>query len=330
MDLKQQIINNIQKVDKLEDLSELLKFTNRFSIKPVVNKFSESRNYRDNIRDGILDSFSNNLTEDEVNDLLLTIESDQLLHAKKILESTTLSSFETLVNPDYRDILKKVKVPLYRDISGKIGELGDVGKGEYFLDILSHQIHRRGAPGDLNICGEKVELKAGENGRLGPAGSMSLAGRFAREYLPILQKINSNISDTVNPLDFNPKQNMECFSNHFNNRQQVVDALTELFKMHYPEYDVATMADTIVSDDGAISGNAIKSEMLKASFSVYKSAKEFDAILILDNDVTKFLYFDTAEKLASYSDFVSVSFPSWVDTQSNAMKITLKKIKPII
>ena len=85
--------------------------------------------------------------------------------------------------------------------------MGDVGKGEYMLDIICPNIKRRGAPGDLNIKGTNVELKAGDNGRLGPAGSMALVGRFEREFLPLIAQLVGKKKAAEfknNPLPFNP------------------------------------------------------------------------------------------------------------------------------
>ena len=65
--------------------------------------------------------------------------------------------------------------------------------------------------------------------------------------------------------------------------------------------------------------------MLKASFEVYSNAKGFDGILIMDKDINKFLYIGSPEDMERAADKLLVAFPSWTDTQSNAMKITLAK-----
>jgi hypothetical protein len=45
----------------------------------------------------------------------------------------------------------------------------------------------------------------------------------------------------------------------------------------------------------------------------------------MDSAVTKFLYIGTPEDMVKSANLVTVSFPSWNDTQSNAMKLTLAK-----
>ena len=65
--------------------------------------------------------------------------------------------------------------------------------------------------------------------------------------------------------------------------------------------------------------------MLKASFNVYKVAKGFDGIIIMDENITKFLYIGSPEDMESASNSLVVAFPSWTDTQGNAMKVTLSK-----
>ena len=63
--------------------------------------------------------------------------------------------------------------------------------------------------------------------------------------------------------------------------------------------------------------------MLKASFDLYKKEKEFDGIIIMDSAITKFLYIGSPDDMANSSFLVNSAFPSWTDTQSNAMKVTL-------
>jgi hypothetical protein len=204
--------------------------------------------------------------------------------------------------------------------------MGDVGKGEYLLDILSPMVNRRGAPGDLDIDGTKVELKAGKNGRIGPAGSQSLAGRFQREYMPVLSKLMPG-KPIPDPTVFNPKQNMSEFTDFFDgNAKKVKTALSYMLEMHYPEgVDVKGIANKVVGSNGQINGQELKKEMLKASFNVYKAAKGFDGIIIMDENITKFLYVGSPEDMESASNNLVVAFPSWTDTQSNAMKVTLSK-----
>jgi len=97
-------------------------------------------------------------------------------------------------------------------------------------------------------------------------------------------------------------------------------------EMHYPEgVDVKNIANSVVGSGGQINGQELKKEMLKASFNVYKAAKGFDGIIIMDENITKFLYIGSPEDMESASNSLVVAFPSWSDTQSNAMKVTLSK-----
>jgi len=161
---------------------------------------------------------------------------------------------------------------------------------------------------------------------MGPASRMSIAGRFQREFVPVLQELMPDVDTTqLDPIAFNPKQDMKTFSAFFDSPAKVKTALTAMLKMHYPGYKVETMTDAVVDGSGNINGLKLKEEMLKASFTVYKQEKEFDGIIVMDSEVTKFLFIGTPEDMAASANLVSVSFPSWNDTQSNAMKLTLTK-----
>jgi hypothetical protein len=122
---------------------------------------------------------------------------------------------------------------------------------------------------------------------------------------------------------FNLKQNMSGFTAFFGSAQAVKSALAVALKMHYPDYNVKSIANAVVDGAGNIDGQKLKAEMLKASFTVYRAAKEFDGIIIMDSAVTKFLYIDSPQAMYNAAPMVTTSFPSWVETQSNAMKVTL-------
>jgi hypothetical protein len=63
--------------------------------------------------------------------------------------------------------------------------------------------------------------------------------------------------------------------------------------------------------------------MMKASFTVYKDAKGFAGILVLDETATNFLYIDSPESMAESSGkYFGVTFPSWIGDASNCMKIS--------
>ena len=326
-EVRDQIEQKIGQIPDETDLRDILKFTNRYSIKKDVFSFADARKYKDIVSKTLLRALADaDIAEDEVKDFLYVLSGPGILNHELLLTPGKPHSFESIIDSEFRGIFDKIKVDLYRDISGKIGEQGDVGKGEYLLDIMSPQVNRRGAPGDLDVNGTKVELKAGENGRLGPAGSISLVGRFEREFVPILnQLMPDKVGQPLKPTDFNPKQNMSTFSAYFDSADKVKAALTAMLQMHYPGYNVEEITDAVVDASGNINGQELKKQMLKASFTEYKKEKEFDGIIIMDNDVTKFLYVGSPEDMANSAGYVNPSFPSWTDTQSNAMKVTLAK-----
>jgi hypothetical protein len=326
-DVRAQIDDKLEKIPDESDLKDILKFTNRYTIKKDVVSFTTLRQYKDIVSNVLLRALADaEIPEDDVRKFLDKLSKDGILDEKLLLTPGQIHQFEQIVDSEYRSIFDAIKVDVFRDIAGKIGELGDVGKGEYLLDIMSPEINRRGAPGDLDIGGTKIELKAGENGRLGPAGSMSIAGRFQREFTPVLQQLmpEADVS-ALNPIDFNPKQDMKTFSQFFDEPEKVKQALSAMLKMHYPSYDVDAITNAVVDSSGNINGLKLKEEMLKASFTVYKQEKEFDGIIVMDSAVTKFLYIGTPEDMVKSANLVTVSFPSWNDTQSNAMKLTLAK-----
>lgn len=326
-EVRAQIDDKLEKIPDEADLKDILKFTNRYTIKKDVVSFTTLRQYKDIVSNVLLRALADaEIPEDDVRKFLDKLSNDGILDEKLLLTSGQIHTFEQIVDPEYRTIFDAIKVDVFRDIAGKIGELGDVGKGEYLLDIMSANINRRGAPGDLDISGTKIELKAGENGRLGPAGSMSIAGRFQREFLPVLTKLMPEADTSqLDPITFNPKQDMKTFTAFFDSPEKVRTALTAMLKMHYPSYDVESITNAVVDGSGNINGLKLKEEMLKASFTVYKQEKEFDGIIIMDSAVTKFLYIGSPEDMVRSASLVTVSFPSWNDTQSNAMKLTLAK-----
>ena len=315
------IDKRVQKIPDEEDLTDILKFTNKYGIKKDVEKFTTLRNYKGLVASVFLQALANaNLTDAEIKKFLKKLSTDGILDEKKLLTPRTVHSYADLIDSEFRKTFDAVKVEIFEKISGKIGEKGDVGKGEYMLDIISPKVNRRGAPGDLDVQGTKIELKAGQNGRLGPAGSQALVGRFAREYAPIIQQIKPGAeipTDQATIADiFNPKLNMGAFSAFFdNNAKAVKAALKAMLQMHYPSVNV--------DGGGNIDGAELKKEMLKTSFEVYKGEKEFDGIVIMDSAVTGFLYVNSGDDLAAVSGQLSVSFPSWTDTQGNCMKVTL-------
>lgn len=325
-EVRSEIEQRINKIPDEQDLVDVLKFTKKYSIKKDVQSFVSLRNYKGLVANVFLQALADaDLPDKQVQAFLKKLSKEGILNVQILLTPGVIHSYTNLIDQNYREVFDRIKGDLFQKISGKIGEMGDVGKGEYMLDIISPDVNRRGAPGDLDIKGTKVELKAGENGRIGPAGSLSLAGRFQREFVPVIKKlVPERANETLNPTDFNFKLNMTYFSDFFGTPKKVRAALEHMLKMHYPDYDCKSIVDAVVSGS-AIDGQALKKEMLAASYSVYQAAKEFDGIIIMDANITKFLYVNTPENMAQSSGFLTVSFPSWTDQQSNCMKVTLAK-----
>ena len=328
--LRTEIEKKVGKVTDEEDLSDILKYTNRYTLKSEVDKFAAVRQYKDIVSRVILKSLANaGLDEKRVKKFLNKLLTTGILDSQKLLTPRVVHRVEDVIDPANRDVFDLIKIDLFQQISGKIGEKGDVGKGEYMLDIISPSVNRRGAPGDLDIGGTKIELKAGENGRLGPSGSQSLVGRFNTEFMPIVRQLVPKKAKNLPDLTtLNPKQDMSAFSDFFETTPNIKIAMTAMLQMHYPNVSPATIkavTNKIVSSDGTINGTKLKAEMLKMSYTVYKGEKEFDGIIIMDNNVTSFLYINTPEDMEAVAPLLLTSFPSWTETQSNCMKITLSK-----
>jgi hypothetical protein len=326
-DVRQAIQQRVEKIPDETDLLDVLKYTRKYSLKKDVEKFTTLRDYKDTVSSVFLKALADaELPDTQIKKFLKKLAADGILDEKRLMTPRQVHTTKDIIDDAYENVFDAIKTPVFRDISGKIGEMGDVGKGEYLLDILSPSVNRRGAPGDLDVNGVKVELKAGENGRIGPAGSQSLAGRFQREFVPVLNKLmpRKKIPD---PTAFNPKLNMSDFTDFFEgDAKKVKTALAYMLEMHYPEgVDVKKIANTVVDSGGNINGQQLKREMLAASYQVYRDAKEFDGIIVMDKDITKFLYIGSADDARAVADSLVVSFPSWTDTQGNAMKITLAK-----
>jgi hypothetical protein len=326
-DVRQAIQQRVEKIPDETDLLDVLKYTRKYSLKKDVEKFTTLRDYKDTVSSVFLKALADaELPDTQIKKFLKKLAADGILDEKRLMTPRQVHTTKDIIDDAYENVFDAIKTPVFRDISGKIGEMGDVGKGEYLLDILSPSVNRRGAPGDLDVNGVKVELKAGENGRIGPAGSQSLAGRFQREFVPVLNKLMPR-KKVPEPTVFNPKLNMSDFTDFFEgDAKKVKTALAYMLEMHYPGgVDIKKLVNTVVDGSGNINGQQLKREMLAASYQVYRDAKEFDGIIVMDKDITKFLYIGSADDARAVADSLLVSFPSWTDTQGNAMKITLAK-----
>jgi hypothetical protein len=324
--VRSEIVQKISKIQDEPDLVNVLKFAKQYAFKTDVNKLSTIKGYKDTVSNIILQAVGNVDAPDTlIRAFLKRLSTDGIIKENLLLTTGMVHRMDDIVDKKFLGIFNAIKLDLFEKISGKIGEMGDVGKGEYLLSILSPLIIRRGAPGDIAIAKTKVELKAGESGRLGPAGSQALAGRFD-EFIALCNKnkLITRGTKLPNPVDMNFTLNMSKFSAFFGNEQaRVSRALAIALKMHYPTLNATAMAKSIVHG-GQIDGQELKAQMLAASYSVYQAAKEFDGILLTDYGINRYLYMNTPQSAASAGNFVTVKFPSWTDTQSNTMKIQLK------
>lgn len=328
--LQSEIVKKVERVKDEEDLSDILRYTNRYTIKSEVDKFSAVRQYKDIVNRSILKALANaGLEEPRVKKFLKKLLADGILDVKALLTPRIVHKATNIIDSANQDVFDLIKIDLFQQISGKIGEKGDVGKGEYLLDIVSPKVNRRGAPGDLDVAGVKIELKAGQNGRLGPPGSQRLVGRFNTEFLPVIKQVVPKKVKNLPELNtFNPKLDMSAFADFFETVPNIKFALNAMLQMHYPNVPASIIkasVNKIVSSDGTINGQKLKSEMLKTSYSEYKKEKEFDGIIIMDDGVTSFLYVNTPEDIEAVANSLLVTFPSWVDTQSDCIKVTLSK-----
>jgi hypothetical protein len=326
-EVRSQIVSKIQKIQDEPDLINILKYANQYVFKKDVGILSTAKGYKENVSNIILQAVGKiDAPEAQIRAFLKRVATDGVIKEELLLTPGAVHSMDQIVDTKFKPIFDAIKMDLFEKISGKMGEKGDVGKGEYLLSILSPRIVRSGAPGDITIADTRVELKAGTSGRLGPAGSQPLYGRFD-EFFKNLVKLKIVDPNTPTPsklLTFNPQLNMDGFSAFFeNDPKKVSKALGLMLKMHYPTLDVKPIVSAVMSG-GAIDGNKLKSEMVKASYTVYKEEKKFDGILLTDYGINKYLYINTPESAAASSGFLSVKFPRWEDTQSNTVKIQLK------
>lgn len=324
--VRSQIVQKIQTINDESDLKDVLVHANKYSYKQDVGALATAKGYKDSISQVILQAVGKlDAPSDQVKGFLNKLATDGILDEKVLLTPRNIHNLDQFINKDYLPIFRAIKLELFEKIAGKMGEMGDVGKGEYLLSILSPHIVRRGAPGDLRIESSNVELKAGLNGRLGPAGSQALAGRFD-EFVNTLQRLNiwPNNVPPPRPTLFNPQLNMSQFSNFFgNDPKRVKKALYTMLKMHYPSVDVNSIVNEVLNG-AVIDGDKLKQQMLLVSYAVYQSAKKFDGVLITDYGINRYLYINTPENAALAAPLLKVAFPSWTDMQSNCIKVTLR------
>jgi hypothetical protein len=332
--VKAMIMSRLKEIQDEEDLVDILKYANRYSFKSDVSQLADVKGYSSQVSDVIMSSLGNVTAEPaHIKSFIKKLTSTGIINAQTLLQTGVIHNLEELIDKNFIDIFNQIKRDLFEKISGKIGEVGDVGKGEYLFSILSPQIARRGAPGDLNIAGKKVELKAGESGRLGPCkGQMPLSGRF-EEFIARCEKAkflpagsSANTQEFGKFSDYNFSLNMNKFCQLFDNQQQrIVGGLKIMLDMHFPGYSGNTEIAKTCVKGGSIDGYTLKRELLGAAYATYQAAKNFDGVILIDYGVSRFLYVNTIENVKAIGDFVGVKYPSWTDTQSNTVKFQLNK-----
>lgn len=177
----------------------------------------------------------------------------------------------------------------------------------------------------MDILGKKVELKAGKNGRLGPAGSISLTGRFGEFIEKCLKaklinpKINYNKLDETN---YNLNIKLQGFASLFGGDTAKLKAGLEIaLKMHYPSINVKQAVNRVVVGN-TINGYALRAEMVSMAYSTYQAAKGFDGVLVLDETVSRYLYLNTPENAKASDPLLKIAWPGWKG-QSDCIKVTL-------
>ena len=221
-EVRSEIVTRVTDMADEKDLKDILKYTNRFAIRNDVTDFAAIRKYSDVVSKVILQSLADaDIPPKEVENFLTKLSVDGILKVDALLEPGTIHSLDKLIDTSYRSIFDKIKIDLFSNLSGSIGEKGAVGKGEYLLSIMSPKINRTGGAGDLDVDGKSVEVKSGTNGRIGPDGSFSLVGRF-KDFVAFIQQLiragklpSSKLQLTNDPIQFNPTLNMTFFSEFF-------------------------------------------------------------------------------------------------------------------
>jgi hypothetical protein len=334
--IRDQIIKKVSRIKDEDDLTNINKYANQYFFKKDVANLSKAKNYQDSVSDIILQAVGRvQGSTREIKAFLNAVATTGIIVENKLLSPGSIHSLESMIDPLYTKIFSQIKGDLYRKLSGvDLGDKGAVGKGEYLLSILSPNIVRRGAPGDIAIDNTKVEIKAGKNGRLGPAGSVSLIGRLPkfitkciRAGLLTQEYVDQNPPDPI-ALNFKTKDNMIGFTSYFeNDPKRILGALSIMIKMHYPSLDADAIAGACVTG-ASINGAALKKELLRAAYTVYQTAKGFDGILIADEEINNYLYINSSEGAAAAASLVTAGYPAWSGGQTDCVKVTLAKRIP--
>lgn len=142
--VRSEIIQKISKIQDEPDLVNVLKFTNQYAFKKDVGKLATIKGYRDTVANTILQAIGNvDAPGSVVRAFLKRLSTDGVIKENLLRTPGTVHSIDAIIDTKFLPIFHAIKRDLYEKISGKIGEKGDVGKGEYLLAILSPRIIRR-------------------------------------------------------------------------------------------------------------------------------------------------------------------------------------------
>ena len=152
-EVRSEIIQKISKIQDEPDLINVLKFTKQYAYKKDVGKLSTVKGFKDSVSNIILQAVGNVDAPDTlIRAFLKRLSTDGVIKENLLLTTGMVHLMDDIVDKKFLGIFNAIKLDLFEKISGKMGEMGDVGKGEYLLSILSPRIVRRGAPGDIAIA----------------------------------------------------------------------------------------------------------------------------------------------------------------------------------
>ena len=108
--VRSEIDKKIQNIPDESDLTDILKFTNRYSIKKDVDAFTTLRNYKGLVSGVFLQALADaGIGETEVKKFLAKLSTDGILNEKKLINlvlSDYLKYFNFDIFPRYRDCLE--------------------------------------------------------------------------------------------------------------------------------------------------------------------------------------------------------------------------------
>ena len=102
-DVRQAITKKVSKIPDEDDLTDILKFTNKYSIKKDVEKFATVRDYKGLVSSIFLQALANaDLSDSEVKKFLKKLSTDGILDEKKLLTPRKLHSYAELIDAEFK------------------------------------------------------------------------------------------------------------------------------------------------------------------------------------------------------------------------------------